>query len=140
MDTIIAALILAVVGALYKIFAQQKAITRLESKLDNLQKQLADVMATVYILSSEAKPSSTQQSASDIRQNQPVTEPINDPITRPIGQNPVSAPFPVLLPALDSLPMANTLDTSAVSSTAATATRSRRSPANCWAERPGPTS
>ena len=41
MDTIIAALILAVVGALYKIFAQQKAINRLESKLDNLQKQLA---------------------------------------------------------------------------------------------------
>ena len=72
MDTIIAALILTVVGALYKIFAQQKAITRLESKLDNLQKQLADVMATVYILSSESKPSSTQQSASDIRQNQPI--------------------------------------------------------------------
>ncbi|PKZ69328.1 hypothetical protein CYJ96_04170 [Moraxella osloensis] len=85
MDTIIAALILAVVGALYKIFAQQKAINRLESKLDNLQKQLADVMATVYILSREAKPSSTQQSASDIRQNQPVTEPINDPITQPIA-------------------------------------------------------
>ena len=85
MDTIIAALILAVVGALYKIFVQQKAITRLESKLDNLQKQLADVMATVYILSSEAKPSSTQQSASDIRQNQPVTEPINDPITQHIA-------------------------------------------------------
>jgi len=85
MDTIIAALILAVVGALYKIFAQQKAITRLESKLDNLQKQLADVMATVYLLSSEAKPSSTQQSASDIRQNQPVTEPITDPITQPIA-------------------------------------------------------
>lgn len=85
MDTIIAALILAVVGALYKIFAQQKAINRLESKLDNLQKQLADVMATVYILSSEAKPSSTQQSASDIRQNQPVTEPINDPITQHIA-------------------------------------------------------
>lgn len=101
-------------GALYKIFAQQKAITRLESKLDNLQKQLADVMATVYILSREAKPSSTQQSASDIRQNQPVTEPINDPITQPIGQNPVSAPFPVPLPAplpiVASLPRANTLD------------------------------
>ena len=92
MDTIIAALILAVVGALYKIFAQQKAINRLESKLDNLQKQLADVMATVYILSREAKPSSTQQSASDIRQNQPVTEPITDPITQPISQAPVSAP------------------------------------------------
>lgn len=118
MDTIIAALIMAVVGALYKIFAQQKAITRLESKLDNLQKQLADVMATVYILSSEAKPSSTQQSASDIRQNQPVTEPITDPITQPIGQNPVSAP----LPALDSLPMANTLDAS-VSSNPPTATQ-----------------
>lgn len=122
MDTIIAALILAVVGALYKIFAQQKAITRLESKLDNLQKQLADVMATVYLLSSESKPSSTQQSASDIRQNQPVTEPITDPITQPMGQNPVSAPLPMPLPALDSLPMANTLDTS-VSSTAATATQ-----------------
>lgn len=126
MDTIIAALILAVVGALYKIFAQQKAITRLESKLDNLQKQLADVMATVYILSREAKPSSTQQSASDIRQNQPVTESITDPITQPIGQNPVSAPFPVPLPAplpiVASLPMANTLDAS-VSSTAPTATQ-----------------
>ena len=122
MDTIIAALILAVVGALYKIFAQQKAITRLESKLDNLQKQLADVMATVYILSSEAKPSSTQQSASDIRQNQPVTE----PITQPISQAPVSAPFPVPLPAplpiVASLPIANTLDAS-VSSTSPTATQ-----------------
>lgn len=122
MDTIIAALILAVVGALYKISAQRKAITRLESKLDNLQKQLADVMATVYILSSEAKPSSTQQLASDIRQNQPVTEPITDPITQPIGQNPVSARLPVPLPALDSLPMANTLDAS-VSSTTPTATQ-----------------
>lgn len=126
MDTIIAALILAVVGALYKIFAQQKAINRLESKIDNLQKQLADVMATVYILSREAKPSSTQQSASDIRQNQPVTEPINDPITQPIGQNPVSAPLPVPLPAplpiVASLPMANTLDAS-VSSNAPTATQ-----------------
>ena len=121
MDTIIAALILAVVGALYKIFAQQKAITRLESKLDNLQKQLADVMATVYILSSEAKPSSTQQSASDIRQNQPVTEPVTDPITQPISQAPVSAPLPVPLPAAESLPMANTLDAS-VSSTPPTAT------------------
>jgi len=120
MDTIIAALILAVVGALYKIFAQQKAITRLESKLDNLQKQLADVMATVYILSSEAKPSSTQQSASDIRQNQPVTEPITAPITQPMGQAPASAPLPVPLPAFNSLPMANTLDAS-VSSTAPTA-------------------
>ena len=118
MDTIIAALILAVVGALYQIFAQQKAITRLESKLDNLQKQLADVMATVYILSSEAKPSSTQQSASDIRQNQPVTE----PITQPIGQAPVPAPLPVTPPALDSLPMANTLDAS-TSSTSPTATQ-----------------
>ena len=118
MDTIIAALILAVVGAFYKIFAQQKAITRLESKLDNLQKQLADVMATVYILSSEAKPSSTQQSASDIRQNQPVTE----PITQPIGQAPVPAPLPVTPPALDSLPMANTLDAS-TSSTSPTATQ-----------------
>nr|WP_312276710.1 DUF2339 domain-containing protein [Moraxella sp. CTOTU46711] len=122
MDTIIAALILAVVGALYKIFAQQKAITRLESKLDNLQKQLADVMATVYILSSEAKLSSSQQSASDIRQNQPVTEPITDPITQPMGQATASAPLPVPLPALDSLPMANTLDAS-VSSTAPTATQ-----------------
>lgn len=126
MDTIIAALILAVVGALYKIFAQQKAINRLESKLDNLQKQLADVMATVYILSREAKPSSTQQSASDIRQNQPVTEPITDPITQPIGQNPVSAPFPVPLPAplpiVASLPMANTLDAS-TSSAPPTATQ-----------------
>lgn len=122
MDTIIAALILAVVGALYKIFAQQKAITRLESKLDNLQKQLADVMATVYILSSEAKPSSTQQSASDIRQNQPVTEPITAPITQPMGQAPASAPLLVPLPALDSLPMANTLDAS-VSSNPPTATQ-----------------
>ncbi|MEX6458028.1 DUF2339 domain-containing protein [Moraxella osloensis] len=126
MDTIIAALILAVVGALYKIFAQQKAITRLESKLDNLQKQLADVMATVYILSREAKPSSTQQSASDIRQNQPVTEPINDPITQPIGQAPVSAPLlvplPAPLPIVASLPMANTLDAS-TSSTSPTATQ-----------------
>lgn len=122
MDTIIAALILAVVGALYKIFAQQKAITRLESKLDNLQKQLADVMATVYILSSESKPSSTQQSASDIRQNQPVTEPITDPITQPIGQAPVLAPLPVPLPAAESLPIGNTLDASA-SSTAPTATQ-----------------
>ena len=126
MDTIIAALILAVVGALYKIFAQQKAITRLESKLDNLQKQLADVMATVYILSSESKPSSTQQLASDIRQNQPVTEPvtepITDPITQPMGQAPVSAPLPVPLPALDSLPIANTLDAS-VSSAPPTATQ-----------------
>ncbi|MCK6052827.1 DUF2339 domain-containing protein [Moraxella osloensis] len=122
MDTIIAALILAVVGALYKIFAQQKAITRLESKLDNLQKQLADVMATVYILSSEARLSSTQQSASDIRQNQPVTEPITDPITQPIGQNPVSAPLPAPLPIVASLPMANTLDAS-VSSNAPTATQ-----------------
>lgn len=129
MDTIIAALILAVVGALYKIFAQQKAINRLESKLDNLQKQLADVMATVYILSSEAKPSSTQQSASDIRQNQPVTEPINDPITQHIGQAPVSAPLPLPLlapllaplPIVASLPMANTLD--AVSSAPSTATQ-----------------
>ncbi|MBP0656314.1 hypothetical protein J8J20_20780, partial [Mycobacterium tuberculosis] len=113
-------------GAFYKIFAQQKAITRLESKLDNLQKQLADVMATVYILSSEAKPSSTQQSASGIRQNQPVTEPITDPITQPIGQNPVSAPLPVPLPAplpiVASLPMANTLDVS-VSSNPPTATQ-----------------
>ncbi|GGL92663.1 hypothetical protein GCM10010099_06010 [Streptomyces cinereus] len=122
MDMIIAALILAVVGALCKIFAQQKAITRLESKLDNLQKQLADVMATVYILSSEAKPSSTQQSASDIRQNQPVTETITDPITQPISQAPVSAPFPVPLPAAESLPIANTLDAS-VSSTFPTATQ-----------------
>lgn len=122
MDTIIAALILAVAGALYKIFAQQKAITRLESKLDNLQKQLADVMATVHILSSEAKPSSTQQSASDIRQNQPVTESITDPITQSISQAPVPAPLPVPLPALDSLPMANTLDAS-VSSTLPTATQ-----------------
>lgn len=118
MDTIIAALILAVVGALYKIFTQQKAITRLESKLDNLQKQLADVMATVYILSSEAKPSSTQQSASDIRQNQPIT----DPITQPIGQAPVSAPILAPLPAAESLPIANTLDAS-VSSTSPTATQ-----------------
>lgn len=118
MDTIIAALILAVLGALYKIFAQQKAITRLESKLDNLQKQLADVMATVHILSSEAKPSSTQQSASDIRQNQPVTE----PITQSISQAPASAPLLVPLPALDSLPMANTLDAS-VGSTSPTATQ-----------------
>nr|WP_313060908.1 DUF2339 domain-containing protein [Moraxella sp. CTOTU49097] len=108
MDTIIAALIVVVVGALYKIFAQQKAITRLESKLDNLQKQLADVMATVYILSSEAKPSSTQQSASDIRQKQPVTEPVTDPITQPISQAPVPAPLPIVA----SLPMANTLDAS----------------------------
>lgn len=126
MDTIIAALILAVVGALYKIFAQQKAINRLESKLDNLQKQLADVMATVYILSREAKPSSTQQSASDIRQNQPVTEPINDPITQPIGQAPVSAPIlvplPAPLPIVASLPMANTLDAS-TSSAPPTATQ-----------------
>lgn len=122
MDTIIAALILAVVGALYQIFAQQKAITRLESKLDNLQKQLADVMATVYILSSESKPSSTQQSASDSRQNQPVTEPvtetITDPITQPIGQAPVPAPLPIVA----SLPMANTLDAS-VSSAPPTATQ-----------------
>lgn len=115
MDTIIAALILAVVGAFYKIFAQQKAITRLESKIDNLQKQLADIMATVYILSSEAKPSSTQQSASDIRQNQPVTETITDPITQPISQDPVSAPILVPLPIVASLPMANTLDASASS-------------------------
>ena len=122
MDTIIAALILAVVGALYKIIAQQKAINRLESKLDNLQKQLADVMATVYILSREAKPSSTQQSASDIRQNQPVTEPITDPITQPISQAPVSAPILAPLPAADSLPIANTLDAS-VSSTSPTATQ-----------------
>lgn len=126
MDTIIAALILAVVGALYKIFAQQKAITRLESKLDNLQKQLADVMATVYLLSSEAKPSSTQQSASDIRQNQPVTEPITDPITQPISQAPVSAPLlvplPAPLPIVASLPMANTLDAS-TSSAPPTATQ-----------------
>ena len=126
MDTIIAALILAVVGALYKIFAQQKAITRLESKLDNLQKQLADVMATVYILSREAKPSSTQQSASDIRQNQPVTEPITDPITQPISQAPVSAPIlaplPAPLPIVASLPMANTLDAS-TSSAPPTATQ-----------------
>ncbi|KND21520.1 hypothetical protein AFK20_09070 [Enhydrobacter aerosaccus] len=122
MDTIIAALILAVVGALYKIFVQQKAITRLESKLDNLQKQLADVMATVYILSSEAKPSSTQQSASDIRQNQPVTEPVTDPITQPMGQAPVPAPLPVPLPAAESLPMTNTLDAS-VSSNPPTATQ-----------------
>ena len=107
MDTIIAALIAAVVGALYKIFAPQKAITRLESKLDNLQKQLADVMATVYILSREAKPSSTQQSASDIRQNQPVTEPITDPITQPISQAPISAPILAPLPAAESLPIAN---------------------------------
>lgn len=118
MDTIIAALILAVVGAFYKIFAQQKAITRLESKLDNLQKQLADVMATVYILSSESKPSSTQQSASDIRQNQPVT----DPITQPISQAPVSAPILAPLPAAESLPIANTLDAS-VSSTSPAATQ-----------------
>lgn len=118
MDTIIAALILAVVGALYKIFVQQKAITQLESKLDNLQKQLADVMATVYILSSEAKPSSTQQSASDIRQNQPIT----DPITQPMGQALVSAPLPVPLPAAESLPIANTLDAS-VGSTSPTATQ-----------------
>ena len=126
MDTIIAALILAVVGALYKIFAQQKAITRLESKLDNLQKQLADVMATVYILSREAKPSSTQQSASDIRQNQPVTEPITDPITQPISQAPISAPIlaplPAPLPIVASLPIANTLDAS-VSSTSPKATQ-----------------
>ena len=122
MDTIIAALILAVVGALYKIFAQQKAINRLESKLDNLQKQLADVMATVYILSREAKPSSTQQSASDIRQNQPVTEPITDPITQPISQAPVSAPLPAPLPIVASLPMANTLDAS-TSSAPPTATQ-----------------
>lgn len=122
MDTIIAALILAVVGAFYKIFAQQKAIARLESKLDNLQKQLADVMATVYILSSEAKPSSTQQSASDIRQNQPVTESIADPITQSISQAPVSAPILAPLPDLDSLPMANTRDAS-VSSTSPTATQ-----------------
>ena len=126
MDTIIAALILAVVGALYKIFAQQKAINRLESKLDNLQKQLADVMATVYILSREAKPSSTQQSASDIRQNQPVTEPITDPITQPISQAPVSAPIlaplPAPLPIVASLPMANTLDAS-TSSAPRTATQ-----------------
>lgn len=118
MDTIIAALILAVAGALYKIFAQQKAITRLESKLDNLQKQLADVMATVYILSSASKPSSTQQSASDIPQNQPIT----DPIAQPIGQTPVSAPLPVPLPAAESLPIANTLDAS-VSSAPPTATQ-----------------
>ena len=126
MDTIIAALILAVVGALYKIFAQQKAITRLESKLDNLQKQLADVMATVYILSSESKPSSAQQSASDVRQNQPVTDPITDPITQPISQNPVSARLPVPLPAplpiVASLPMANMLDAS-TSSAPPTATQ-----------------
>ena len=126
MDTIIAALILAVVRALYKIFAQQKAINRLESKLDNLQKQLADVMATVYILSREAKPSSTQQSASDIRQNQPVTEPITDPITQPISQAPVSAPIlaplPAPLPIVASLPMANTLDAS-TSSAPPTATQ-----------------
>ncbi|HCN14700.1 MAG TPA: hypothetical protein DIS69_01360, partial [Moraxellaceae bacterium] len=122
MDTIIAALILAVVGALYKIFAQQKAITRLESKLDNLQKQLADVMATVYILSSEAKPSSSQQSASDSRQNQPVTDPITDPITQPISQATVPTPSPAPLSIVASLPMANTLDAS-VSSTAPTATQ-----------------
>lgn len=122
MDTIITALILAVVGALYKIFAQQKAITLLESKLDNLQKQLADVMATVYILSSESKPSSIQQSASDIRQNQPVTESITDPITQPMGQTPVSASLPVPFPAAESLPMANTLDAS-VSSTSPMATQ-----------------
>ena len=122
MDTIIAALILAVVGALYKIFAQQKAITRLESKLDNLQKQLADVMATVYILSSESKPSSSQQSASDSRQNQPVTDPITDPITQPISQATVPTPSPAPLSIVASLPMANTLDAS-VSSTAPTATQ-----------------
>ncbi len=122
MDTIIAALILVVVGALYKIFVQQKAIIRLESKLDNLQKQLADVMATVYILSSESKPSSTQQSASDVRQNQPVTESIADSITQSISQAPVSEPLPVPLPALDSLPMANTLDAS-TSSAPPTATQ-----------------
>lgn len=122
MDTIIAALILAVVGALYKIFVQQKAITRLESKLDNLQKQLADVMATVYILSSEAKPSSSQQSASDSRQNQPVTDPITDPITQPISQATVPTPSPAPLSIVASLPMANTLDAS-VSSTAPTATQ-----------------
>lgn len=122
MDTIIAALILAVVGALYKIFAQQKAITRLESKLDNLQKQLADVMATVYILSSEAKPSSTQQSASDIRQNQPVTDPITDPITQPISQATVPTPSPAPLSIVASLPIANTLDAS-VGSTSPTATQ-----------------
>ena len=121
MDTIIAALILAVVGALYKIFVQQKAITRLESKLDNLQKQLADVMATVYILSSEAKPSSSQQSASDIRQNQPVTEPVTDPITQPISQATVPTPSPAPLSIVASLPMANTLD--AVSSAPSTATQ-----------------
>ncbi len=126
MDTIIAALILAVVGALYKIFAQQKAITRLESKLDNLQKQLADVMATVYILSSEAKPSSSQQSASDNRQNQPVTDPITDPITQPISQatvpTPSPAPSPAPLSIVASLPIANTLDAS-VGSTSPTATQ-----------------
>ena len=122
MDTIIAALILAVVGALYQIFAQQKAITRLESKLDNLQKQLADVMATVYILSSESKPSSSQQSASDSRQNQPVTDPITDPITQPISQATVPTPSPAPLSIVASLPMANTLDAS-VSSTAPTATQ-----------------
>ncbi len=122
MDTIIAALILAVVGALYKIFAQQKAITRLESKLDNLQKQLADVMATVYILSSEAKPSSSQQSASDNRQNQPVTDPITDPITQPISQATVPTPSPAPLSIVASLPIANTLDAS-VGSTSPTATQ-----------------
>ena len=122
MDTIIAALILAVVGALYKIFAQQKAITKLESKLDNLQKQLADVMATVYILSSEAKPSSSQQSASDNRQNQPVTDPITDPITQPISQATVPTPSPAPLSIVASLPIANTLDAS-VGSTSPTATQ-----------------
>ena len=122
MDTIIAALILAVVGALYQIFAQQKAITRLESKLDNLQKQLADVMATVYILSSESKPSSSQQSASDSRQNQPVTDPITHPITQPISQATVPTPSPAPLSIVASLPMANTLDAS-VSSTSPTATQ-----------------
>ena len=122
MDTIIAALILAVVGALYKILPN-KSNHPAWIQARQPAKQLADVMATVYILSSEAKPSSSQQSASDNRQNQPVTEPITGPYHAAHRvKTPVSAPIPPppsapsALPIVASLPMANTLDASTSSS------------------------
>lgn len=73
-DIIIAALIVTVIIAFVRMGTQRKAILRLESKLDNLQQQLADVMAMVYAQHSEST-TTRQQSSNDTTTNESVIQP-----------------------------------------------------------------
>lgn len=87
-DMIIAALIVAVIIAFVRIFAQRKAILRLEAKLDNLQQQLADVMAMVSNQNSVSNPS--QPALPSEVTTSPSSEQPPLPFTQPIHVQPPS--------------------------------------------------